>query len=73
MEAYCTVKTCNTVECENRDRLCSFDVTIPVKNGLFLEESTNDTGTFESRSIIWSQQGIRRGILSVQLQNSKQV
>ena len=59
METSCTVKICNTEDCENQEEL--HDIIIPIKDGLFANE------------LIWSQQGTQRGALSVQLQNTKQV
>ena len=35
MEAHCTIKTCNIEDCWNHERLCSYDITIPVENGSF--------------------------------------
>ena len=71
VEASCTIKTCNRKDCRNQEHFCSSSIKIPIKDGLFLE--INNTGKFESKSISWSKQGIRRGTLSIQLQNAKQV
>ena len=66
METSCTVKICNTEDCENQEEL--HDIIIPIKDGLF----GNTTGIL-TNELIWSKQGIRQGTLSVQLQNSEQV
>lgn len=70
MKTYCTVNICDTEDCEYQKE--SHNITIPVEDGLF-PRSDNTTGIFESRSVSWLQHGARRGIISVQLQNSKQV
>ena len=73
METYCSVTTCNRENCGNQEQLCSFDITIPIKDGTFpMIEEGNNTGNL-TKSVTWSQQGTQRGIVLVQLQNSKQV
>ena len=37
VEADCTVTTCNTEDCLKDGKSCSYDITIPIKNGLFPE------------------------------------
>ena len=66
METSCTVKICNTEDCENQEEL--HDIIIPIKDGLF----GNTTGIL-TNELIWSQQGTQQGALLVQLQNTKQV
>ena len=66
METYCTVKFCDTEDCENQKE--SHDIAISVKDGTF----PDDTGIFTNEAI-WALQGTRRGTLSVELQNTKQV
>ena len=75
----CVIKLCNTAKRRcGRNTKCS--ITLPLNNGKFIsntstdnDNNNNDTGTFESKSVVWAQQGTQQGILSVQLQNSKQV
>ena len=72
----CVTKLCNTAKRKcGRNTKCS--ITLPVKNGKFRKDIFNITDTkisqCESESVIWSQQGARRGILSVRIQNPTQV
>ena len=83
METYCTVNICNAKGCGYLGESCN--TTIPVKDGLFTdnedgntlnmnnETDNNSTDNCESKSVTWSPQGTRRGLLSIQLVNSRQV
>ena len=57
-------------DCENQKE--SHNINIPLKHGFFPEES-NTTSDLQSRSVTWSREGTRRGIVEVTLQNSGQV
>ena len=71
METNCTIVIDRT---DNNYRPRVSNVRIPVKNGLFPDEnSTNNTDIFRVDSVVWSQQGSKRGVVSVQLDNSKPV
>lgn len=85
METYCTVNTCNAKNCRYLGESCN--TTIPVKDGAFIETEIKDgnalntnnetdnniTDNCESKSVSWTPQGTRRGLLSVQLLNSREV
>ena len=82
-QTYCAVNTCNVKNCKNMGESCN--ITIPVKDGLFPEiedgntlnmnnkTDNNSIDSCESKSVIWTPQGTQRGLLSVQLVNSRQV
>ena len=51
-------------------------ITIPIKNGLFPDGNTtdnNNTDGFYVDSVVWSQKKQQRGLVLVQLNNTKQV
>ena len=71
------VKICNRDDCENQRE--SHNITIPVKKGLFPKNdngvitNNNDTSECDPNSVTWAPEKLRRGTVSVQLLNSKQV
>lgn len=72
VKTYCIVNICNKEDCENQGE--SHNITVPIKKGLFSNNKKGDTPiSCDSNSVTWEIQGKQRVIVSVQLQNSRQV
>ena len=68
VETHCIVNICNREDCENQTE--SHTVTIPIRKGIF---SNREDGSCDPNSVTWEAQGEQEVIMSVQLQNSRQV
>ena len=68
VETHCIVNICNREDCENQRE--SHNVTIPIRKGIF---SNEEDGSCDPYSVTWEIRDPQRVIMSVELQNFKQV